>query len=176
MQVAAVLSNELIYLFSKMLAVVIQKMVVLIQVVSTVNVVDEFIQSRTPSSFFLQSDSSKYTGRAFSSSILVANVFDVLRPLKCDTSVVFLDGPPPFVCFENNKRVMEYKFRHLPAVQRMSVISHLYNVLGIVDQFHKFIAQFSIRYEIVPTLRRICFGIEIQFAGVAAGTSFAIRF
>jgi hypothetical protein len=45
---------------------------------------------------------SKYISRAILSPVLVANEFDFLRSLNGDAGVVFLDGPPPLVRFENH--------------------------------------------------------------------------
>ncbi len=150
-----------------MLAVVACNIVIFIQVVFTINVINELLQSVTPFEFPLALNSApKYISRAISSAELVANEFNVLRPLNGDAKFVFLDGPPPLVRFENNERVMEQVLLDLPSVKRMSVIAHLYNLLCVINQFAKFLTQFCIRYEIVLSRGRIGFGIEIQFPDV----------
>jgi hypothetical protein len=44
-------------------------------------------------------------------------------------------GPKPIFRFQNDERVMEENFRHLPSVERVSVISDFFDLLRDVVHF-----------------------------------------
>jgi hypothetical protein len=89
----------------------------------------------------LAADSGREAFRSSRSAVLVANEFDFLRALNGDSCVVFLDGPPPALRFEDDLRVMHgapqgvqtsrfhRPFVQLQIVQRISVIGNLFNLL-----------------------------------------------
>jgi hypothetical protein len=97
----------------------------------------------------LAADSGREAFRSSRSAVLVANEFDFLRALNGDSCVVFLDGPPPALRFEDDVRVMHgapqgvpqgvqtswfhRPFVQLQIVQRISVIGKTSSIFSDVS-------------------------------------------
>ena len=99
---------------------------------------------------FSQIDAARYADDAIVSSTLFSNFFQTNGSLDCDASFVFLDGPPTIaVRFQNDERVMEQIFRHLPAVEWMNVIADFVDLLVELGHIVKFLLKFCLRNEVI---------------------------
>ena len=151
----------------KVLAVLSDDVVGFAQQVFAPENVDEVADGASAAGLHHQFDGSD----ALDAPVLVEDTAQLLGALDGHIFVVFLDGPPPRLRFEDDKGVVHEEVGQLIVVERVAVDVDARDDFFHVDEVFQPLAQFLVGYQIRLALLAVGFWIKVEFLGVFASSA-----